>query len=680
MPRKLYILLALLSVLISWIKEEIKTEVTPLPSPELGFEQGMMYVKFTDEMIGVVEEDLSRGNIVTKSSGLNMALSSLNIEKMERVFPHAGEYEGRTRREGLHKWYKVSFSEEMPITKASGSLKDFEGFEYVEPVRKIQSGVFNDLVSELWGLNNTVFNGADINVQKVWEKYTVGNPEVIVAVVDTGIDFSHEDLAANCLESGHINTNDISRPIEKGEHGTHVAGTIAAVSNNGKGVAGIAGGNAAEGKRGISLLSCQIFGNGGSGNPSLAIKWGADHGAVISQNSWGYSFDMNGDGRLTGNELEYARSARIDNVLKEAVDYFIKYAGCDDAGEQLPDSPMKGGVVIFAAGNDGIDNGCPANYGPIIAVGATIKNGKKASFSNYGDWVDIAAPGQYIYSTLPNNDYDYLSGTSMACPHVSGVAALVVSHCGGRGFTNSQLEEKLLMTANRTITPPSDKIGGLVDAYEAIRYNEDGIPGEVKDLSLTGVSNTIHITCTVTDDSDGEPNGGYLVMYSLHKEEIESANPMNPGIAQTRYFENNLASGETLEMVVDKLDFESAYYIKVYAQSREGEYSAYADIHRAATGKNNRPEIKVSFIGSADEIVAGGRLEIDVEVTDADGHAVDLRHEPGSNAESLRKIKDGLWKLTIAYRSAKGEFTSRLTGMDEYGMETSKTITYRNDY
>lgn len=684
MSRKLYILLALLSVSISCIKEEVETEVTPLSSPEQGFEQGfeqgMMYVKFTDEMITLVENDLSMGRVVTKSSGLNMALSSLNIEKMERVFPHAGEYEGRTRREGLHKWYKVSFSEEMPVTKASGSLKDFEGFEYVEPVRKIQSGAFNDLVSQLWGLNNTVYKGADINVQKAWEKYTVGNPEVIVAVVDTGIDFSHEDLAANCLESGHINTNDISRPIEKGEHGTHVAGTIAAVSNNGKGVAGIAGGNAAEGKRGISLLSCQIFGNYGDGNASLAIKWGADHGAVISQNSWGYSFDFNQDGRLTGNELEYARSAKIDNVLKDAVDYFIKYAGCDDAGQQLPDSPMKGGVVLFAAGNDGIDNGCPANYKPIIAVGATIKNGRRASFSNYGDWVDIAAPGQNIYSTVPNNRYEYLSGTSMACPHVSGVAALVVSHCGGRGFTNSQLEEKLLMTANRTITPPADKIGGLVDAYEAIRYNEDGIPGEVKDLSLTGVSNTIHITCTVTDDSDGEPNGGYLVMYSSHKEDIESATPQNPGTAQTRYFENNLASGERLEMTLDKLDFESAYYVKVYAQSREGEYSAYADIHRAVTGKNNRPEIKVSFIGSADDIIAGGRLEIDVTVTDADGHGVDLRHEPGSNAESLKKIKDGLWKLTIAYRSEKGEFTSRLIGVDEYGMETSKTITYRNDY
>ncbi len=678
MSRRFYILIALITVSISCVKEEIETEVTPLPAPEQEFEQGMMYVKFTDEMIGLVEDEISNGNLITRSSGLNLALGSLDIQKMERVFPHAGEFEGRTRREGLHKWYKISFPEDMPVTKASGSLEDFEGFEYVEPVRKIKTGTFNDLGPELWGLKNTIFKGADINVQKVWEKYTVGNPEVIVAVVDTGIDFTHEDLAENCLDAGHINTNNFGKPIQAGDHGTHVAGTIAAVSNNGKGISGIAGGNAAEGKRGISLLSCQIFGNGGNGNTSLAIKWGADHGAVISQNSWGYSFDTNGDGRLTGNELEYARSAKIDNVLKDAVDYFIKYAGCDDAGEQLPDSPMKGGVVFFAAGNEGIDNGCPANYEPIIAVGAITKNGKKASFSNYGDWVDIAAPGQNIYSTIPNNSYEYLSGTSMACPHISGVAALVVSHCGGPGFTNAQLEEKLLMTANRTITPPTDRIGGLVDAYEAIRYKKDGIPGEVKDLNMSTASNKIHITCTVTDDSDGEPNGAYLVIYGLHKEDLEVATPMDAGNAMSRHFENNLATGETLEMVVDKLDFESAYYLKVYAQSREGEYSEYAEIQRVVTGKNTRPEINVSFRGSAEEIIAGDKMEIDVTVTDADGHEVGLRHDPGSATETLVKTGEGTWKLTIAYRSEKGEFTSRLTAYDEYGLEASKSITYRN--
>lgn len=672
-------LISILSVSISCVKE-IETDVKPvaMPSPDMGYEKGVMHVKFTDEMIGLVEEDISRGSLITKSSGLNLALGSLDIQKMERVFPHAGEYEGRTRREGLHKWYKVFFREDMPATKAAGTLSDFEGFEYVEPVRRIISGRFNDLVPELWGLNNSTFKGADINVQKVWENYTVGNPNVIVAVVDTGIDLAHEDLAGNCLENGHINTVNFGTNVTAGTHGTHVAGTIAAVSNNGKGVAGIAGGDFLGKKPGVSIMSCQIFTDaGGSGSTSLAIKWGADHGAVISQNSWGYSFDFNQDGRLTGQELEYAMNSQIDRTTQEAVDYFIKYAGCDDNGEQLPDSPMKGGVVIFAAGNDGIENGAPANYEPIIAVGAVKSNGRKADFSNYGDWVDIAAPGQNIYSTVPRNGYAYLTGTSMACPHVSGVAALVVSSCGGPGFTNEDLKEKLLMSANRIITPPSDRIGGLVDAYEAVRYNRDGIPGEVKDLTLKVASNKIHITCTVTDDSDGEPNGGYLVMYGTQKEEIESASPYEPGSVLTRYFENSLATGETLEMTVDKLNFESAYYMRIFSQSREGEYSASAETQRVVTGKNTRPEITVRFDESAD-ITAGDRLEINIEVTDADGHEVGLRHDPGSATETLVKTGEGTWKLTIAYRSEKGEFTSRLTAYDEYGLEASKSITYRN--
>lgn len=681
MTRNIHILISaiMLSVSISCVREEIETEVMPLPDPEMGYEQGMAYVKFTDDIIGLVEEDLAQGNLATKSTGLNLALSSLGIQKMERLFPHAGEFEGRTRREGLHRWYKVIFSEDTPLTKAAGTLKEFDGFEYVEPVRKIRTGAFNDLSSQLWGLNNQTFKGADINVQKAWEKYTVGNPKVIVSVVDTGIDLKHEDLAANCLQTGHINTNSLSLTVEAGTHGTHVAGTIAAVSNNGKGVAGIAGGDAQQQLSGVSLMSCQIFSDlGGSGNSSLAIKWGADHGAVISQNSWGYSYDFNQDGVLTGSELEYAKKATIDSATKDAVDYFIKYAGCDDSGEQLPDSPMKGGVVIFAAGNDGIDNGAPANYGPIIAVGAIKSNGRRTSFSNYGDWVDIAAPGQNIYSTVPGNGYGSLSGTSMACPHVSGVAALVLSYCGGPGFTNKDLEEKLIMTANREITPESDQIGGLVNAFEAIKYGEKGVPGDVADLKLASMSNIISITCTVTEDSDGEANGGYLVIYGTDMSSVDSATPDASGQVQSRYFENDRNIGESLEMKLEELQFETSYYLKVYARSREGKYSAPTMIQKVTTKRNNPPEMKLSIDGMT-SIRTGGRLDITVTVTDIDGHPVTLKHEPGSDAETLVKTGDNQWKLSIAYRSKHGDFTSRLTAYDKYGLEVTKTFSYKNE-
>ena len=650
----------------------METVVTPLPSPDMGYEQGVVFVKFTDDMISLVEEDLSKGSLATKSDGLNFTLESLGIQHMERVFPHAGEFEGRTRREGLHKWYKVTLAEDMPVTKASVALEDFDGFEYVEPVRKIKTGAFNDLDRGLWGLNNTSTMGADINVLRAWEQYSVGNPNVIVSVVDTGIDLSHEDLAANCLTMHHVNTNNPANAIEPQSHGTHVAGTIAAVSNNGKGVAGIAGGNAQAGQSGVKIMSCQIFGSGSGGNTSMAIKWGADHGAVISQNSWGYSYDFNDDGRITGSELDYAMNAKIDRVLKEAVDYFIKYAGCDDNGDQQPGSPMKGGVVIFAAGNDAIENGCPANYEPIIAVGAISQSGRRASFSNYGDWVDIAAPGQNILSTLPKNKYGNLSGTSMACPHVSGVAALVVSYCGGPGFTNEDLKEKLLMSTNYLVTPPSDKIGGLVNAYEAIRYNETGKPGDVADLEVSSLSNTINLSCTVTEDMDGQPNAGYLVVYGTKKSDVEWAHPTNTGAALSGYFQNDKAAGEVFEMKLDKLQFETEYYIKVYSKSLAGKYSFSTEVQSVSTMSNTPPEISVTV--SADAFGATPNV-LDVKVTDIDGHEVALRLESETQTESLVKVEDGLWKLKLPYRK-DGESTVTLIASDECGLETTKTIRY----
>ncbi len=660
------------------IEEEIETvAIAPMPSPDMEFESGVMYVKFTDDFIGLVEDDLSKGNLVTKSDGLNLALSSLNIQHMERVFPHAGEFEGRTRREGLHKWYKITFSEDTPITKASGELLDFEGFEYVEPVRRIKTDVFNDLGSQLWGLKNSSNPGTDINVQRVWDELTVGSPNVIVSVVDTGIDLDHVDLAANCLETGHINTNNSANPVQAGDHGTHVAGTIAAVSNNKVGVAGIAGGNTMAGLPGVKLMSCQIFGTGKGGDTSLAIKWGADHGAVISQNSWGYSYDSNNDGQLTGSELQRALNAKIDRTLKEAIDYFIKYAGCDDQGEQLPDSPMKGGVVFFAAGNDGISNGCPANYEEVIAVGAVSQNGRRTYFSNYGSWVDIAAPGQSIYSTLSNNRYGLLSGTSMACPHVSGVAALIVSYSGGPGFTNTELKEKLLSTANFNVTPAADSIGGMVDAYAAVKYNETGFPGDVTDLNFTSTSNSVQVSCTVTEDSEGNPNAGYLVLYSPQLNAVEHASPMNPGNASTRYFENDKAVGEDFKMIIGGLQFDTPYFIKVYSKSKEGKYSTASAIQRVNTLGNNPPEISFSFTDNS--YLSSGMFDVQVTVTDIDGHSVGLRLATGSETSKLLKIQDGLWNLNVPYRSNRGQSTVTVIASDEFGLETSETIRFSNE-
>ena len=157
---------------------------------------------------------------------------------------------------------------------------------------------------------------------------------------------------------------------------------------------------------------------------------------MILQNSW-----------TLGKEGQESAS------ILEAIRYFIAEAGSDPHGNPLPQTPMKGGIAIFAAGNDNSSgNWYPACYDEVIAVASVNHNGKRATYSNYGAWVDIAAPGGEtspaiaggIYSTLPDNKYGYLQGTSMACPHVSGIAALALSRYGSPSYTPDQLRNRLL--------------------------------------------------------------------------------------------------------------------------------------------------------------------------------------------------------------------------------------------
>ena len=493
----------------------------------------------TDRVEGVIRMKLDRetaealnvirtrsGRVLTGNISFDELCERYNVTGMERLFADNGCAE-RTRKAGLDLWYIIRF--EGSAEQVAEDFGEIAGVNHVEIPRRItkvggmsrKSGTpwrklmalpkaapsnypFNDpLFGGQWPLyNDGTINanaqaGADINVLPAWEK-TAGRSDVIVAVVDEGVEYTHPDLAGN-MWSG-IGKNFCDRDnddITWGEgHGTHVAGTIAAVSNNGIGISGIAGGTG--GGNGAKIMSCEIFHptdghyDANSNATADAIKYAADNGAVICQNSWGYA----------AGALSYDQWSSADRATKEAIDYFIRYAGMSPDGETQT-GPMAGGVVIFAAGNEYSRLASyPAAYDACISVASISCTYEAAWYTNYGSTVDICAPGGgdeanfvnlisydegYNLSTIPTNlqngdsfvytyangetetktidyvsstvGYGYMMGTSMACPHVSGVAALIVSQFGAPGFTNEQLKEKLFSTARD------------IDSYQGTIYN-----------------------------------------------------------------------------------------------------------------------------------------------------------------------------------------------------------------
>ncbi|MCM1502270.1 MAG: S8 family serine peptidase [Bacteroidales bacterium] len=467
-----------------------------LDVPEHAIVPGAVTVRVSEHLAERLLESCSKdGTVATKASGFS--LSGGNVTGVRTLFRIGGKFEARQREAGLHRWFVIEYDTDVPSTKASSEIMDMEGVELAEPVLRIKrnSVEMNDpYLSGQWHYCNTgqygFAEGIDIRLQEAWDTYGVfGDSSVTVAIIDGGVDITHPDLIGNLWtneaelngtagadDDGNGYRDDVhgynfvtgSADIHGETHGTHVAGTVSAVNNNGIGVCGVAGGRYPE-IPGARLMCLQIMDDRYEDRGAYiepVFQYAADNGAVIAQNSWGYEVSP----------------SSMPASEKAAIDYFIRYAGTDEYGRQT--GPMKGGLVVFAAGNENVSLSYPGAYEKVLSVAAIGPYGSAAYYTNYGPWVDVCAPGgdlqanyQYggVMSTVPGRQYARLQGTSMACPHVSGLAALVLSCAGREGYTCDDLYRTIIDTADPDIYNynPARKgqLGsGMIDAVKALSF------------------------------------------------------------------------------------------------------------------------------------------------------------------------------------------------------------------
>ena len=635
MTRRLLLLVCAVLCLGSNVRISAQSTSSTTQSAESNFVEGVVRVKLqreiADRMVAaklpLSVKGTNRKYVQTGVTPLDRVNQKVKAVSMTRVFPYAGKNEAKHKAFGLDLWYDVHYEASgMKLAQARNLFRSAEGVSYAQriPLYKPIGGErflevspaavakaakaastmpFNDpLLNEQWHYNNDghiagTKVGADANVFKAWETGVTGSKDVLVAIIDGGFQVDHPDLKDNVwINTAELNgkpgvdddgdgyVDDIygynfvinSSNINAHSHGTHVAGTVGATNNNGIGVCGVAGGS--DGKGGVKMMVCQVFDSRASSSAvadfGAALVYAADRGASIAQCSWGAS--------VAGDE---------DKSVTEAVDYFTKNGGGDK---------MNGGLCIFAAGNNGEEGDYyPGCLDKVVAVGSMAPDGSVAYYSNRGKWVDVTAPGgledngqQYgVLSTLPNSTYGYNEGTSMACPHVSGIAALILSKYGNKQFSNETLRTLLTTSVNDLYTQNPEYEGlmgsGYIDAYKALQGKEGSVPEAVADFTVTASHDNALIEWVIPETEEKSIDH-HVIYYSTEAfSATDDLNKLSSATVDTKF----KYSGDKMSYEVEGLKASTKYYFAIVAYNRWGKASAVSPIKEATT--NAGPKVQV---------------------------------------------------------------------------------------
>ena len=482
----------------------------PAEDGQTEFAPGEVIVKFKKKLNVAVDGSVSALN--TGSASLNKENKQNKVDSMKQVFSSDVQTDSKyndNEKNDLSNIYVIKTSAaDVDVSSMVDSYKEDSNVEYAEPdyIYKPTDTATNDpLFSTQWAL-------AKIKAPLAWDT-TTGSSNVVVAVVDTGTDYTHQDLAANIWnnpgETGMTQVGDKcwtgtpqdkstnncdddndglvddwrgwnyaegnNDPMDKGYqglfHGTHVSGIIAGVGNNGIGISGVTWNSKIMPLRICNDSGCSSYSGG------LAIRYAVDHGAKVINDSWG-------------------GATSYDSFLKDSMDYAHDH----------------GALIVNAAGNESSDvyGTVPANIASAMAVSATDSSDNFAGFSNWGAKIDVSAPGVDVNSTYPTNSYQSFSGTSMAAPHVAGLAALILAH--NPALSVEELRQVIKTSADDLGDAGVDKYfgAGRIDAYNAMMATTP-LTAYISYPNSAGVN--INGTVNITGTASGTNFQSYVLEY-----------------------------------------------------------------------------------------------------------------------------------------------------------------------